>query len=249
MKGWKIFTQSLRLVFANLGAALRVSLLPFLIASAAMTWFLVTNGEFLEENTNANIYGFNWLSFITFMVVGAVAYLWIAVAWHRYVLLREEGAGWVPRFRSDRMLGYLGRGILLVLLMVIPAMIMGILVGALAMSGSFALVFIGSVVITFALMVIFYRLSPVLPATALGEPLKMKEAWAKTRGAGWDIALLALITAVINSVLQAVGELGGDPGAPLTVIYAIVTGWLQFMVGLSILTTIYGHYVEGRSID
>lgn len=249
MKGWKIFVQSLRLVFANLREALRISLLPFLVASVAMAWFLTSNAEFLADDSAGDLAGFNGLSLVVFLVVGAVAYLWIAVAWHRYVLLREEGAGWVPTFHGDRILGYLWRGILLGLVMIIPAVVVAIIVGLLAASGSFSLVVVGSVVATFVLAVIAYRLSPVLPAVALGEPLRMKEAWDKTRGAGWDIALLALITAVINALVQVVGEMGGNPGAPLAVIYMVVTGWLQFMVGLSILTTIYGHYVEGRSID
>ncbi|PJE27581.1 hypothetical protein CVM39_13420 [Pseudooceanicola antarcticus] len=249
MKGWKIFTQSLRLVFANLKEALRISLVPYLVASAAMAWFLTTNADFLASEGGDSLAGFNGLSLLVFVIVGMVCYLWIAVAWHRYVLLREEGEGWVAQFRSDRILGYLGRGILLGLVLILPAIFMAFVVGALSVAGGLVVMIASGLIFTFAFTVIVYRLSPILPAAALGEPLKMNEAWEKTKGAGWDIALLALITAVINVIIQSVGEIGGNPGAPLAVIYMVVTGWLQFMVGLSILTTIYGHYVEGRSID
>lgn len=252
MKGWKIFVQSLRLVFANLPQALRMSAVPYAIASAVMAWFFVANGRLMAKTqlTPQDVQDFSFLPLFLFLVVGIVAYLWIAVSWHRFVLLREGGTGLLPPFHGGRMLGYFGRALLIGLIMVLVGVVVGIVIGLMATTGSFALVMVGTLILTFIIMVVFYRLSPILPAVALDQPIGMGEAWRQTKGGAGDILIVALISAVVSFLIQLPMELGTvDPAAPLSIVYTVVTGWLQFMVGLSILTTIYGHYVEGRSID
>ena len=35
---------------------------------------------------------------------------------------------------------------------------------------------------------------------------------------------------------------------PILVLWTLATGWVKMIVGVSILTTLYGHYIEGRAI-
>ena len=39
-----------------------------------------------------------------------------------------------------------------------------------------------------------------------------------------------------------------NPGSIINLVYSHVTGWIVMMIGISVLTTIYGVYVEGREI-
>jgi len=41
----------------------------------------------------------------------------------------------------------------------------------------------------------------------------------------------------------------GGVGAFLALLWTLATGWVIMVVGVSILTTIYGHYVEGRALS
>jgi hypothetical protein len=59
------------------------------------------------------------------------------------------------------------------------------------------------------------------------------------------VVLLSVIGAMLlglpNMFLFAPGSVPG-------LIWQVVTQWVTVMVGASILTTLYGHYVEGRPL-
>ena len=56
------------------------------------------------------------------------------------------------------------------------------------------------------------------------------------------------ILAVLGSVLIDLPVLSLMNIMPLAMTWTFVTAWIKTMVGASILTTIYGHYVEGRPL-
>ena len=59
-------------------------------------------------------------------------FAWATVAWHRYVLAEEFG-GVAPQFSVGRVLGYVGRTILIFLLLMLAAIpIMFVVGGAMA---------------------------------------------------------------------------------------------------------------------
>jgi hypothetical protein len=49
--------------------------------------------------------------------------------------------------------------------------------------------------------------------------------------------------------VQIPSMVSANPGSLISLIYGQVTGWFLMMFGVSTLTTLYGHYVEGRPID
>ena len=105
------------------------------------------------------------------------------------------------------------------------------------------------IVALLASLVAFNRLSPLLPAAALGEKQRMREAWAMTRGQGPAFVTLSLILVAGNGALIAAGtELGLLHLTILAWAWLAVSYWLRTMVGVSVLTTIYGHYVEKRPL-
>ena len=82
---------------------------------------------------------------------------------------------------------------------------------------------------------------------ALGDSLSLGDAWGATNGAMGDLLVLAIL-AVLGSVLIDLPVLSLMNIMPLAMTWTFVTAWIKTMVGASILTTIYGHYVEGRPL-
>jgi hypothetical protein len=72
--------------------------------------------------------------------------------------------------------------------------------------------------------------------------------WDATKGASADILVLAVIAVGAHLVLALLGFLVFDRIPVVSLIWNIVVTWLVTMVGVSILTTLYGHYIEKRPL-
>ncbi|MGH1412473.1 MAG: hypothetical protein ACRBB0_03210 [Pelagimonas sp.] len=254
MKGWLIFKHAFGMVLRNWQEAIKIGLLPVLLVIA--TGFIVlrsTAWELLSgvnpqdmENVFAQPQFFTGIVVVWLMAM--LCMLWIVVNWHRFVLLEEFPVGWVPPLRFGHVLGYLGRIILLVLL----AMCMMIPVGLVAsflMQALPALGIIAFVVAYLFLAILMYRVIAILPAGAVGKPIKIGQAFEATKGANGDIFVLLLVSFGANILLQLVivalsavsPILGGLVSIPISLALALVN--------VSVLTTFYGHYIEGRPLD
>lgn len=252
MNGIDIFGHSIRQVFGNFTAALKVSALLYLVQFAASYWF----GSQIPAFDLAAARGMGnlpWGSLLIFYLVLLVTGLWIAVAWHRYVLLSEEPTSLVPSLRLDRMLAYFGYSLLIGLIMIPVAFVLtflvSIIVAPLLMSGGpnlFGLIVVG-LLVYIPLIVIAYRFSVVLPAAALEESLGLGGAWERTKGTTGTIIVLAICSAggflVVNLPLFWM-----SPTSLFATVWSFFSGWIVVMVGVSILTTLYGHYVEERPL-
>ena len=172
--------------------------------------------------------------------------LWPVVAWHRFILLAEYPKGWIPALRFDRILSYAGHAILLGLVALVLVLPIGMIIGVTDTSAPVAgTIFL--VLVVLALNVIVLRLSPILPAVAIGRPLRMKEAWEATKGANGTIFLLLVILSVFQFVLQFVfGLLILIP--VIGVLIMLIGVLISALINVSILTTLYGHFVEGRDL-
>ncbi|MCC1492469.1 hypothetical protein [Cognatishimia sp. F0-27] len=246
MKGWQIFMHSVQLVLRNLTAALQVSGLLYLVQVAAQisAW---SNPAPVSDDPIAAIGAQASFGSVLLSIAGLIASLWIAVGWHRYVLANETPRGWVPVWQGPYLLGYLGRSVLIGLLIAIAIMIAGIPVGLLA-------AVVPSIAALFAFGLVglggylFFRLGVMLPAGAVGKPLKLKEAWEATRDDDGAVIVLAFIVMGGSALIQLPSLIGGA-GTIVDLVYQIVVGWFATVIGISVLTTLYGHYVEGRPID
>jgi len=245
--GLRIFMHSVNLVFNQLGGALRISAVLYvlsLVVSGIGYYFFLQSVMTQEE-------GAQWQLVVTAIIAG-LFYMWIAVGWHRFVLLDEMPGGWLPSFNSDRMLAYFGRSLLLALVAIAITIPIGFVTGMLiyASNGAQPVVFLTTLVLVFIILVISYRLAPMFPGAAVGQSIGLRAAWAATSGATGTIVGLAVISSIAAVVIDLpVFVLRGLPaGAILVFIWTAITGWIKLMVGASILTTIYGLYVEKRAI-
>lgn len=255
MNGIDIFGHSVRQVFGNLSAAIRLSALLYLVQFGVTIWYTSSMPDVAFEAMNpeamANI---PWGTMLIFFIVLLITSLWIAVAWHRFVLLSEEPGSIIPAFRGDRMLAYFGYSLLICLIMIPVVLILGfvtsLIVAPLLMSGGpslFGLIVVG-LLVYIPIIVISYRLSVVLPAAALEENLGIGGAWERTRGTTGTILVLAIISAIAYYIISLPVLYIFTQGSVPSYIWTFFSQWIALMVGVSILTTLYGHYVEERPL-
>lgn len=252
MNGMDIVRHGVDMLLRNLGMALRISVGPFVILALATLALGAVGlgvghsmmGGASDAAMGAAMAG-GLLGGLLWLLLYLVTFAWVAVAWHRYVLLEEAPAGLLPAFRSELVWPYLGRSILLALVMIAVAIPVSLVLGLVAASQSMVATVLAGILMWLALGWIGMRLSLVLPARAVDKPIGMGDSWAATAPAAGAIALLVFLLAVINVVLglifgQAPGILGG--------LLSIVLQWFTTMLGLSILTTLYGALVERRQL-
>ena len=123
-------------------------------------------------------------------------------------------------------------------------MVLGLVVVAMGGAGAFLVAIFAYAVATY----LFYRLCPVLPSAAIGQPMTFGEAWKATANNGGAIAVLVVLLLLLSLVVQLPNQIGGADSV-IGIIYSLVVGWFMMLVGSSVLTTFYGHFVEGRTID
>lgn len=246
MKAWSMFAHSVRLVLNNLDIALRISLVLYAVQVASQIYSFSAGGGETVRGPDGNLYPMYSVG-ETFMIMilgiaSLCASLWIAVAWHRFVLLGEEPRGWVPQWPGGSILGYLWRSVLLGLsvgLVLVPVITVGIFLGPILMLA--LAVGVGAY--------LFFRLSPILPAIAVGHEMSFREAWGKTAGESGTLVGLAGLMILASLIMQIPTMVSGDPNSLVSLVYTIVVNWIATMIGISLLTTVYGHCVEGRGID
>ncbi len=239
MKGWHLFRHSLSMISTDVVGAFRVTGLPYAVIVAIT---LLGPGLAGGAGDPSRVGAVALLALPAYVA----ALLWLAVQWHRYVLTGEVQAGAVPFWHGRRILSYLGRSILLSLVAVPVFFALFVPVGF--VSAAFpdpAVVVAANALAATAGIAILGRFSPVLPAAALGEPLSLGQAWRATSGATGAILVMSVLLGLLSAVPLVLALLG------LGVIAAVSNlafQWLLTVLGVSVMTTLYGHYVEGREL-
>lgn len=252
MKGWLIVRHSLRQVFGNLGGALRVSLVLYLVQSVlgialGVSAMSMDGGQMTPDQMTGGFFG----AILVVAVVAVVTGLWIAVAWHRYVLLGEEGS-FLPTFRGDRIWAYflrsLGYGLIIVLIALVWGVIVGFALSGVIMNNPAMGGVLMAVLVYLPILVIGFRMTADLPAMALGTSSEFLSGWRATQGHTADIAIMGAILVALALVIELAGAFLFSMLGPVALAWQLVIGWVQMMVGVSVLTTLYGHYIEKRDL-
>jgi hypothetical protein len=123
--GWKIFVHALRMVFGNFTQMLRIVAAPVLIGGllvALAVYFgetgnVVENANFVGDPSPTSPSGRAVFWLIAAIVSTLFAMLWVAVAWHRYILIEEMPGKVIPALHVDRILAYLARGFLVTIVL------------------------------------------------------------------------------------------------------------------------------------
>ena len=183
--GLRIFAHAAALVFRYFASALSISAVLYLVPTVLYQFALATTITKNPDPLTAMRVAGPILGLLS-----AAAALWIAVGWHRYILLDEMPGTIVPPFRGDRILAYFGNTLLVGLIagavgLVVFVPLVFIAAGIARGGGAVSyLLILVSLVGYFFAAVLVYRVSLILPASAIGKPITISESWAATRGSG-----------------------------------------------------------------
>ena len=246
---FKIITHALRMVFSNIIPTLHVTAVLYLMTQAvSIIGNLISVGQVHTGGIMAQIEAGElfptalfWVFFIFSMLVSIIATSWMAVAWHRYVLLGEQSS-FVPKYPKGLVGRYFFTALGATLLIMVPAIILLIFVG---MAVGYA---IANPVVTIIFSIVFlyllWRVTMTLPVLSVGNNMSIRDSWKHTAKLSAPIFGVSVIIGTLTTLAQFLPTT--IPGAW---IISILLGWVSTVVGLSILTTIYGICVESREID
>ena len=256
MEGVRLFIHAVRMVLGNLNTAIRVSGVLLVIQvvlglMAGKAYF--ASGMSVSPGEMPQFSGVMFLLSVLQIIFG----LWIAVAWHRFILLEEQPGAVLPQWHGAAIWSYFKAGFVLALIVivaVIPLMFIGGIillpfVGPNVESPGFLLALIGFLIMYLPAAYIAYRISPMLPSAAVGTRMTVKEAWASTNSSGMAFVVLTIVSVLAAWLISIPANLMADSALTIALIWAAVAQWLTILVGASVLTTIYGHYVQKRDLN
>lgn len=260
----KLFLHAARQLFGNFRDAWR-------IGGALIMFFLIEDVGVaigvLQGEVNPQGYKLNFVFQVISLYFGAI----VAIAWHRFILCGERGDIGQEFGRKGRERGvpYFGRLFLITLLALVPAAAIYFLVGDVFLPafdipigyirwGQFTPLF-GFWLTLFCAALMFLwvanRLSLSLPAVALDTRISLRASWRQTSPHSIDILVFCLLYLCVGGVLIFVTELLSPLAGNSTVARVAIASitsfgtWVTTMLGISFLTTIYGHAVEGRPLN
>ena len=246
MQAWKFLRHSFVTLFGNFAIALRLSAVLYAVQAIPNIYFLnfMSGVSDAELGSSPQFWLFGSFNMVILMITG----FWIAVAWHRFILSEEIPSGYIPKFHGRRMMAYFGQILLLGLLIrVLLTELETILMFQFDnLSETLTdIIFFGLIVLIGS---VFFRFAAILPAAALGDWLGWGGAWRATKG---STASLVLVSLVLWGVLMWADEhvtnlVSGN--LFILALWSIPFEWVFLMIHVSILTTLYGHYVEKREL-
>lgn len=257
-----IILHTFRMIFGNLGQALRVSVGPYLLMvvllALAFSIFAVPMSVSMDPMTQMMSPSMGLLPLVVLPLVMFVT-SWVAVSWHRFILL-EEYSGLLPAVSGRPIWSYAGKAILLGLLVLAVAiplfLILGTILvplfgGGMPADPAAGLPFMAMLIFAIATVLLTFlslRWGVALVGTALGKPIGFSDAWRATKpvsGVVFNVAaILMLVNFLPGLILSPITQFVPIIGSVLQLILT----WLTMMLGISVLTTLYGHVIEKRPL-
>jgi hypothetical protein len=243
----------------NIAYAFRISwpwyavLAPVVIVMVLLSYYLT------DADPQANP-GINALIDLVRGLITMVAFASIAVNWHRYILLDEVPLGKDVFRLDDKTWRYFGNLLLIFLILLLISIGVGIPIGVIiALAGNtrgyiIPLVLIVLIVVPVA-GIVTLRLSTRLPAIALGRrDFSLGDAWRATKNSNLPILLvflfevfaLVVALAIISIVSFFTGLISPTLQVIITIALGVAVNWLFTIFSITILTSLYGFFVEGR---
>ena len=254
MTGYLLFKHAVSRVFRNLDDALAISGLIWIATMVVMV--VASSVEFagspvvvdpLADQPMPDISVTQILLIFGANLLVILSSIWIAIEWHRFILLGERPNSIIPPFRGALFGAYFGKSVILTAAFCALALAAGmviVLVTALLGGAQFAPALMMMIMGAFG-MYAFYRASPVLPAAALGESLTLKQAWSQTEPHKKAVVQATFLMVFGTIVLRIPALMAGS--GPIGVVASLITGWVGLMVGVSLLSVIYEISSKGEN--
>jgi len=249
-----IFMTALRRIFENFNVALKVSIVPFFIGTAAsiavfgalgLGGMMLGDATFDPESLFASGPGIGIavLGMILLAVFWLFIFAWIAVSWHR-ASLENSPVSFIPQFSGLPLGRYIMRTILLGLVLLVTFIVVGVVFGLVA-AGLAQIGIVGAIIlglIGLFLLIYFtamwFRMASTLPGIALGHRPAFGDGWSQTEDIKRDIFWAALATLIFSFLIGLV-QIPFAFIPLLAFVVSIFLSWLQTILGVSMLTEIY----------
>ena len=245
--GTMLFRHSFLMVYNNLGVAARISL-PYmgLSALAGGIGFFVF-GMLLQVDIPL-------VQFIgvagVFCVLGGLVLAGsvISITWHRFVLLGEIPERLFADWRGLNYRAYTIHVLKIVFFIIAISWFLAVLITFLTPQATqFLMPVMLGVILTF----VFLRFGIGLVAIALGKnDWGPRKSWRASTDYREAIFVLAVFLTLFNLVPELLSAIVSGPWIFRFVFLCVsaIFMWFSMMVGLCALTTLYGYYVEKRTI-
>lgn len=181
--------------------------------------------QVLEENRLRLTIGF-----IVFGIIVIWLTTMVAVRWHRYMLLGPASYRFFDVTFGGREWRFVGNGILVGLLAYLvfwgATLLLGLIGSGLVVSAPLAVKYVGPLIELIAMLPALYvvgRCGLVFPATAIGQPMRIRDSWTATQGRGATIAGLLVAMALPAIVVQLI-PFEIEP-------FSALPGWLVSVAG------------------
>lgn len=244
MKAWEIIRHACLQITGNFAGVLRISIVLFALQSI-VKFMVRSHTSEMATMQQENLGSTSLLVFAVYIFTS----LWIAVAWHRYILIGEISNSYLPNLKLSRLSNYFWRGSLLALIAAGSAIFLIIF-------AKFVVTSMGGEIYDLVILLLFFpgfyfacRISPILPAAAIDRSITIKQAWRSTRNSTSVFVTLFIVMIIFIIIGYALYEHNLSDPSFLSITGEIVVGWLGFIFGISTLTSIYGHYTEGRNLN
>tara|TARA_B110000003_G_C16506265_1_gene479393 strand:- start:1 stop:828 length:828 start_codon:yes stop_codon:yes gene_type:complete len=274
MQAWKLFSHSVLQIIRNLKGVLLITFIPFIILSVPI--FIVVSAvphiiDGAVDNPSSGMFvrlgpfgrsipfesfpSFIWLLLFSLAFAGIVS-LWAAVAWHRFILLNEPPQNAFSKKNLLCMASYFKTLILLTIIIILIFFVTSILspfVLAIVITPpigakTILIMILLSTLFSAVFWTIFLRLCPALPAAALREDVSFFDGYTETRGATITFFIMGIAFTLASMSFDFLLDIIPVHLFALIQIFEFVAAWLAFVFNLSLVTTLYGHYVEKRAL-
>lgn len=252
---WQAFMFAVRAFFKNIAVAFSISWPWLVLRVLSLLWLTISIANDSEFTSVA------WFALIVSFIILVVVYSNIAVRWHRYLSTGEASSG-LRGLRFDGAMGsYFVNVIVLAIIFVMALVAIALpfqLILLFAGFDPYSVAVLGLYAAILPVMVLGLRLSIKLPAVALGHfGFGLGSAMSATSGNFWRLAGLSLLVFLPGIAvrlfyypLQMAAYLLGDAmGSILILAVKVVLEWAVVIISLSVLTGLYGFFVQGRTFE
>lgn len=261
------FKHAVQSVRSHLNVAFRMSLpwLIILLAVALGRFFHLRANLTGDEQKDAAL---AVSTGIPLFLMVSFAFCSIAVNWHRFIFLDEIAQGF-DRLRADQVVWrYFGNflliAVILTLIVMAASLPLAVVLSVLRIpveslqdiaAWPWPVRVVVQFVIACLVTALFFRFAIKLPAIALGKTgFGLRSAWAATKRNTASLLILAALNALAAFAAEALLEvltlvLGFADraiGSMVVLVLGFLVQWLVAILGTTILTSLYGYFVEKR---
>jgi hypothetical protein len=248
-----LLVKSVAMPIQNLGAVVRIFAIPMAVYAACLTYTVRLFTSDLTQYPGIEYGEFASLFVRVFLPIlaGLFFLVWGVVGWHRYVL-NEGPATWLTPVGVRNFLRYVLDSLAITLLMALIAIPVIFILSSVLPAAYTAIVILNPFA-TLLMFWVFLRLSPLLPSSAIDKRTGLGGAWRATSKGRLALLWVGVVWVVVDQLgTRALGSLALTltTTESIRVFMAAQMVWMAIfgMWGVSLITTIYGYFVEDRAL-